>query len=263
MGSGVESWTPSGQRRFFTSTSSSSTGHSALSKLRRGVLQGPCPWPHATWMHSQSHSPGHLDARLSLLLTQVAGWVSSTYSKRVTNCLRMFPGTVTSLHSYIAYGGYEVYTSILNEAATEHPPSGLTHPPRSPPPELFFYYLFLFIPSTFHFLVSSSFFINFNLNTKYTFDQQPNQASRTLTPLQSTIQPHNFTTFQQLRPPYQNACLRILLPVRRHDCHQHHLHRLRSQAVLQLPLLLSASPRPPMPAAMSPPLPTSGTSALP
>ncbi|KAH7175443.1 hypothetical protein EDB81DRAFT_4379 [Dactylonectria macrodidyma] len=37
----------------------------------------------------------------------------------------------------------------------------------------------------------------------------------------------------------QHACLRILLPVLRHDRHQHHLHRLWTQAVQQLPSLLS------------------------
>ena len=41
-------------------------------------------------------------------------------------------------------------------------------------------------------------------------------------------------------PNIQHACLRVLLPVWRHDCHQHHLHRLRSQAVQQLPSVLNA-----------------------
>jgi hypothetical protein len=39
---------------------------------------------------------------------------------------------------------------------------------------------------------------------------------------------------------HQYACLRVLLPVWRHDCHQHHLHRLWPQAVQQLPSLLNA-----------------------
>lgn len=39
---------------------------------------------------------------------------------------------------------------------------------------------------------------------------------------------------------HQHACLRVLLPVWRHDCHQHHLHRLRPQAVQQLPPVLNA-----------------------
>ncbi|EWG39605.1 hypothetical protein FVEG_02368 [Fusarium verticillioides 7600] len=40
---------------------------------------------------------------------------------------------------------------------------------------------------------------------------------------------------------HQYACLRVLLPVWRHDCHQHHLHRLRPQAMQQLPSVLKHS----------------------
>lgn len=41
---------------------------------------------------------------------------------------------------------------------------------------------------------------------------------------------------------HQHACLRVLLPVWRHDSHQHHLHCLRPQAMQQLPSVLKHSP---------------------
>ena len=55
---------------------------------------------------------------------------------------------------------------------------------------------------------------------------------------------HHFNTSTPQNPitnqHHRHACLRVLLPVWRHDCHQHHLHRLRSQAVQQLPSVLNA-----------------------
>jgi hypothetical protein len=51
----------------------------------------------------------------------------------------------------------------------------------------------------------------------------------------SHLHPHS-----TLPPPAsQHACVRVLLQVRKHDCHQHHLHRLRPQAVQQLPSVLN------------------------
>jgi hypothetical protein len=54
----------------------------------------------------------------------------------------------------------------------------------------------------------------------------------------SHLHPHS-----TLPPPAsQHACVRVLLQVRKHDCHQHHLHRLRPQAVQQLPSVLNDTP---------------------
>merc|ERR1712000_429442 len=52
---------------------------------------------------------------------------------------------------------------------------------------------------------------------------------------------HYFHQKHQNNLHHQHACLRVLLPVWRHDCHQHHLHRLRPQAVPCLPHVLNCS----------------------
>jgi len=71
----------------------------------------------------------------------------------------------------------------------------------------------------------------------------PQQPSLNLTNYIRHRTLHDYTTrpatLQTHATHHQNACFRVLLPVRWHDCHQHHLHRLRPLPVQRLPGLLS------------------------